>query len=146
MAIKIRLAKSKDIPALFKLEKTFPGDRLSRSSFDYFLRSKAEVWVLEEDSLILADAVVTYRKNSKKARLYSLVVALEARGKGIGGMLLQQVEKKAKKRGCSILSLEVREDNQVAIRLYGSRGYEIVGCKDGYYDDGCTALQMFKKL
>jgi hypothetical protein len=50
MAIKIRLAKSKDIPALFKLEKTFPGDRLSRSSFDYFLRSKAEVWVLEEDS------------------------------------------------------------------------------------------------
>jgi ribosomal protein S18 acetylase RimI-like enzyme len=145
--MKIRSANLKDIPALLKLEQTFPGDRLIRSSFYHFLtKSKADVWVVEDDGLMLGDAVVTYRKHSKKARLYSIVVSSEARGKGFGGTLLGHLEKNAKKRGCTILSLEVREDNKVAIEFYRTRGYDIIGKKENYYEDGATALQMQKWL
>ena len=95
---------------------------------------------------MLGDAVVVYRKGSKRVRLYSIVVSPEARGKGIGAKLLAHAEKAAKKRGCSLMGLEVREDNKAAIAFYGSRGYERIGLRDNYYEDGATALQMKKRL
>ncbi len=139
----IRHARIEDIPVLLDLEQTFPGDRLERSNFRYFLtKSKADVWIAEEKKLVLGDAVVVYRKGSKRARLYSIVVSPEARGKGIGAKLLAHAEKAAKKRGCSLMGLEVREDNKAAIAFYGSRGYELVVRVENYYQDGEAALRM----
>jgi [ribosomal protein S18]-alanine N-acetyltransferase len=145
--LKIRLAKLEDIPLLLDLEQTFPGDRLERSNFCYFLtKSKADIWIAEEKGLGLGDAVVVYRKGSKRARLYSIVVSPKARGKGLGATLLAHAEKVARKRGCTLMGLEVREDNKAAILFYDSRGYEIVGRTDNYYEDGETALRMKKRL
>lgn len=147
MFIKIRAAKLEDIPALLRLEQTFPGDRLQGWSFYYFLaKSKADVWVIEAGGLIQGDAVVTYRKNSKRARLYSIVISPDARGKGMGGILLAHLEENAKQRKYNTLSLEVREDNKGAIKFYKARGYEVIGQKENYYEDGETALQMQKQL
>ncbi len=146
-ALMIHRAVLEDILSLLDLEQTFPGDRLERSNFRYFLtKSKADVWIAEEKGLVLGDAVVVYRKGSKRARLYSIVVSPEARGKGIGAKLLAHAEKAAKKCGCSLMGLEVREDNKAAISFYGSRGYEGIGLRDNYYEDGAAALKMQKAL
>jgi [ribosomal protein S18]-alanine N-acetyltransferase len=143
----VRRATLKDIEVLLELEQLFPGDRIKKSSFRYFLtRARADVWVARENGVVLGDAVVLYRQGSRNARLYSIVVSPKARGKGIGAKLLVHCEKAAVKRGCTALRLEVREDNDAAINLYRRGGYDLVGRKDDYYEDGGTALRMRKEL
>jgi ribosomal protein S18 acetylase RimI-like enzyme len=148
----IRRATLEDLGVLLELEQLFPGDRIKRSSFRYFLtKAKAEVWIAEDyvaenRGQVLGDAVVLYRQGSGSARLYSVVVSPKARGKGIGAKLLAHCERAAKERGCITLRLEVREDNYAAISLYRSRGYDLIGQTDDYYEDGGTALRMQKRL
>ncbi len=143
----IRRATLDDVPVLLELEQTFPGDRLERSNFRHFLtKAKADIWLAEENGIFLGDAVVLYRQGFHSARLYSIVVSPNARGKGIGAKLLSHCEEAAKERGCITLRLEVREDNDAAISLYRSRGYDLIGRTDAYYEDGSTALRMRKRL
>ncbi len=145
-AIYLRRAILADLAALENLEQTFPGDRLSRRSFRHLLtRANAAVLVAEQDTL-LGDAVVLFRKGSSRARLYSLVVAPEARGRGLGQKLLNEVETEARARGCTELRLEVREDNAAAVRLYEQSGFAHVGRVDDYYDDHSAALCLGKSL
>jgi ribosomal protein S18 acetylase RimI-like enzyme len=143
----IRRATLEDVEVLLELEQLFPGDRIKKSSFRHFLtRAKADVWVAEENGQVLGDAVVLYRQGSGSARLYSVVVSPKARGKGVGAKLLAHCEKAAMKRCCTALHLEVREDNDAAIGLYRTRGYDLIGRKNNYYEDGGTALRMRKNL
>ncbi|MDR0748406.1 MAG: GNAT family N-acetyltransferase [Tannerellaceae bacterium] len=52
------------------------------------------------------------------------VIVLEGyRGKGIGRKLMQAITAEAGKRGCSRITLEVREDNVNAQKLYRSEGF-----------------------
>jgi ribosomal protein S18 acetylase RimI-like enzyme len=143
----IRRATLGDLEVLLELEQLFPGDRLEKSNFKYFLsKAKADIWLVEESGEILADAVVLYRQGFHSARLYSIVVSPKARGKGIGAKLLAHCEAAAKERGCITLRLEVREDNDAAIQLYRTRGYDFIGRTDDFYEDGSTALRMRKRL
>ena len=68
-------------------------------------------------------AVVLTRRGSRSARLYSIAVAAEAAGRGIGSRLLAAAEEAARRRGADRLHLEVRADNSTAIRLYERAGY-----------------------
>jgi ribosomal protein S18 acetylase RimI-like enzyme/predicted double-glycine peptidase len=143
----IRRATLDDLDILLELEQVFPGDRLEKSNFKHFLtKAKADIWIAEEGGKVLGDAVVLYRQGFHSARLYSIVVSPKARGKGIGAKLLTYCETAAKERGCITLRLEVREDNDAAIRLYRSRGYDLTARTDDYYEDGSTALRMRKRL
>jgi ribosomal protein S18 acetylase RimI-like enzyme/predicted double-glycine peptidase len=143
----IRRATLDDLDILLKLEQLFPGDRLEKSNFKYFLsKAKADIWLAEENGVVLGDAVVLYRQGFHSSRLYSIVVSPKARGKGIGAKLLAHCEAAAKERGCITLRLEVREDNDAAINLYRSRGYDLIARTDDYYEDGSTALRMRKRL
>jgi ribosomal protein S18 acetylase RimI-like enzyme len=142
-----RKAQLADLDALLRLERNFPGDTLSRRSFRHFLsKAKAAVWVLEAEGELLANAIVLYRKNAKAARLYSLVVDPQARGKGFAKALLKVCEKAALNQGYTQMQLEVRQDNLAAIRLYEQSGYQTVQTIDAYYEDGATALKMRKEL
>lgn len=55
--------------------------------------------------------------------VHDLAVVPEFRGQGIGRALLVAVEERARARGCCRLTLEVREDNARARRLYDERGF-----------------------
>ncbi len=143
----IRRAALEDIGVLLELEQLFPGDRLEKSNFKHFLtKAKADIWLVEENGETLGDAVVLYRQGFHSARLYSIIVNPKARGKGIGAKLLVHCETAAKERGCITLRLEVREDNDAAINLYRSKGYDLIGRTNDYYEDGSTALRMRKRL
>ena len=49
----------------------------------------------------------------------------EARGKGIGGRVLDAVKAEAAAAGVTALHLEVEQDNEVARRLYASHGFRL---------------------
>lgn len=55
--------------------------------------------------------------------LHDLAVLPAARGKGIGLALLEAVAACARARDCCKVTLEVREDNAVARRLYARAGF-----------------------
>jgi ribosomal protein S18 acetylase RimI-like enzyme len=85
-------------------------------------------------------ALVLRRRGSRIARLYSLAVAEAWRGSGLGSRLLALAQERAALNNAASFRLEVRTDNEAAIRLYERTGYRLVGQKHDYYADGATAL------
>ena len=149
VTIDIRLASIDDLKALLVLEgKAFTGDRLSRRSFRHAITSSGSALfvAMKEDGELLGYALLHLRQGTHLARLYSLAVSPEARGLGIGKLLIQACEKKALKKGKMLLRLEVSDLNHNAIALYQKMGYKEFGHYDAYYEDQTDAIRMQKRL
>lgn len=145
--IRIRRARRADLDALVRLEARFPTDRLSRASLRHLLaRGHTDVWVAEIEGGIVGDAIVCYRHGSRRARLYSIVTDGAHAGRGIGRALLAACEAGAVARGCTRMALEVRPDNEPALRLYRGAGYTAAGVARAFYEDGAPALRLIKLL
>jgi ribosomal-protein-alanine N-acetyltransferase len=143
----IRPAVPADLEALTALEARFPSDRLRRESWRRFVGARsAEVWVADRAGSVAGDAVVLYRRNSRRARLYSLVVSDRCGGQGIGRALLRACEQAARLRDCRELRLEVRPDNATALALYQTSGYRVIRRREEFYEDGSAALLLGKTL
>ncbi|MFT7571975.1 MAG: ribosomal-protein-alanine N-acetyltransferase [Paracoccaceae bacterium] len=84
------------------------------------------------------------RQAADECEVLSLVVSPELRGDGVGGFLLDGAMEQASVTGATKLFLEVAEDNDVARRLYSSRGLIPVGRRPDYYTrkDGTTAAAV----
>lgn len=75
----------------------------------------------------------------------NIAVRQEYQGKGVGTMLLDEVERRFKEKGAEVAYLEVRESNSNAQQLYRHRGYQYVRTAEGYYGDEDGYI-MSKKL
>ena len=79
--------------------------------------------------------------------IVNLAVHTGSRRRGIGRRLMQEICDRARLRGLSIATLEVRVNNEPAIRLYESLGFRKVAIRKGYYaDNGEDAIVMLKDL
>lgn len=149
-AVRVRRAELSDLDDLVALEQaTFDSDQISRAQFRRHLDSdSARVLVASANHRrFLGTAMVFFRKSSRVARLYSIASLPEARGKGVGTALIEAAEAAARQRRCQALRLEVRTDNDRALRLYERLGYRRVGgIKHGFYEDGADAFVLEKAL
>ncbi len=143
-----RLAVMEDLPDLMQLEEqAFSSDRLSRRSFRWMIAgAHGQLWVGRCGEALLGYAVVLFHRGSSLARIYSIAIATQARGNGLGRHLLDRVEASSVERECTCLRLEVRVDNPVAIALYERNGYRPFALIPGYYQDHVDALRMEKCL
>ncbi|MGQ9897175.1 MAG: GNAT family N-acetyltransferase [Acidobacteriota bacterium] len=73
-------------------------------------------------------------------------VALEARRQGHARRLLEAAERGFRRRGITIIHLEVHTSNLAAIQLYLNAGYCVSQRLTSYYADGDDALKMVKPL
>jgi ribosomal protein S18 acetylase RimI-like enzyme len=144
----VRRAGHADLAALLALEEsTFSSDRISRRQWRRHLDShSARVLACGARGEVAAVAVVFYRRNTHHARLYSLAVRREQRGKGLGLLLLAAAEADARRRGCRIMTLEVHTRNRAAIALYERSGYRRVTRLRRFYEDGTDAWRCAKSL
>jgi ribosomal-protein-alanine N-acetyltransferase len=85
------------------------------------------------------------RSVADEAELLTLVVAGDARRRGVGATLLAAFESEARRRGAEAAFLEVAADNAPARRLYERAGWRVAGQRSGYYD-GTDAIAMRKRL
>jgi ribosomal protein S18 acetylase RimI-like enzyme len=147
--VRVRRAEISDLDDLVALEdRTFDSDRMSRAQYRRHLDStSARVLVASANHRqFLGTAVVFFRQRSSVARLYSLATRPEARGKGIGTVLVEAAEVAARQRRCRALRLEVRTDNHHAIGLYERGGYLRIGFLESYYEDGADGWRYEKVL
>jgi len=79
--------------------------------------------------------------------VHNLAVAPEFRRLGIARMLMRQVVVAARVQSATRVTLEVRQSNDPAKRLYASLGFVQTGLRRGYYsDDGEDAFTMALEL
>lgn len=146
--IRVRHARAADFVRLVEIENAaFAIDRMSARQWRRHLANPgADVLVAERGGAIAGAAVVFFHARHGIARLYSIAVAPDARGAGIGEKLLAAAERNAARRGRERFRLEVRKDNAAARRLYERRGYRAFGTTAGYYEDGADAVRYEKAL
>lgn len=144
----LRNASIADLDALVDLEnRCFELDRLSRRNFRYMLtKANAATLVEARNGKLLGYILVLFHAGTSLARMYSIAVDSEARGQGLGRILVEAAENSALERGCVYMRLEVRPDNIGAIELYRAMRYRQFGTFDDYYEDHADALRFEKLL
>ncbi|MBF6057515.1 GNAT family N-acetyltransferase/peptidase C39 family protein [Thiomicrorhabdus heinhorstiae] len=144
----IRPATNQDLNALLQIERDcFQSDRLSKRSFQRFIKPGSHrLRILEMDGQTIGYALTLFRSGTNLARLYSIALLPEYRGRGFAKQLLSDAESEAADSLCAFIRLEVSESNPAATRLYQSSGYKAIGKIPAYYEDGSTAVRMEKRL
>lgn len=144
----IRPALKSDLPLLLALEaRCFDQDRISRRSFQRFVEHPQDLLlVAEQDGQLSGYILVLFRRNTRLARVYSIAVAPDSRGLGLGQALMLAAEDGAREKGAVFMRLEVRADNVSAQNLYQRLGYRQFGVFHDYYEDHQDALRYQKRI
>jgi len=112
---------------------------LSYGSFAYHIKNNL-LFVAEIEEKLVAYVLVLIKR--KKAKLYSIGVLQEFRGKNISSLLLNRVLQELQNLNFTSLTLEVRTDNSDAIKLYEKFSFNITKRVPRFYRDGCDAYIM----
>lgn len=94
----------------------------------------------------IAGYVVGVKEMGSTGHIISLAVHPSYRGRGLGSVLLKELEERMVRDGVKRIKLEVSVSNRAAISLYRSRGYRVVNVVPSYYPDGSDAYVMVKEL
>ncbi|MFI7450539.1 ribosomal protein S18-alanine N-acetyltransferase [Nonomuraea sp. NPDC049714] len=146
--MKLRPMTVADLPVVMAIEQaTFPYDAWSEGMMRGELADQPRTRhyvVAEADGQIVAYAGLAVAAD--QADVQTIAVLESHRGTGIGGAMLAELLREARERGAREVFLEVREDNPVARGVYQHFGFEEIGVRRRYYDDGTDAIMMRRKL
>ncbi|HEY7585089.1 MAG TPA: ribosomal protein S18-alanine N-acetyltransferase [Candidatus Deferrimicrobiaceae bacterium] len=70
-----------------------------------------------------------------ESHLLNIAVRPDARGRGVGSVLVAECIRRGAGAGAGRIHLEVRAGNVPAIRMYERKGFSFVGIRRGYYTD-----------
>ena len=133
-SIAIRRARSDDLPAILGIERMSFTDPWSHSSFAALLEQPRVYFSVALDraaGTLLGYTVAWFVLD--EAELANLAVAPDARGNGIGALLLEGALAASDARGSATMFLEVRASNLPAIALYTAHGFAEIGRRRAYY-------------
>lgn len=98
--------------------------------------------VAEDDGIVGYGGVFVLAPDSD---IQTIAVAATHHEKGIGRALLKALTQRAQDAQCTSMMLEVRSDNQPAIEMYRSAGFEQISRRSNYYAPGVDALIMRRR-
>ena len=125
----IRKLKSPDIPELVKMVKgenaveDYPGEYYARVFKQMLKEKETIVLVVEENKRIIAFQEFKIDPAQKIIYLETIIVSKKHRGRGIGSILMKEVEKFAKKNRYGRLAFVVRKWNKAMNTLAKKSGY-----------------------
>ena len=142
----IRLLYIADLDALEKLEQASFPNPWSRDSLAYELTENplARYYGLFQADVLLA--YVGYWHILEEGHIANVAVLPAYRQKGYAEYLLRTVMALALAEGVQRMTLEVRESNLPAQRLYEKLGFQPVGLRPHYYQDQESAIIMWVDL
>ncbi len=95
----------------------------------------------------IAGFVVAHCIRRRYGRVITLDIVPEARRCGLGSRLMYACEEGLRSVGCSQVYLETAVDNEPALRLYRTLGYEVLRTLPEYYGShSLDAFEMGKRL
>jgi ribosomal-protein-alanine N-acetyltransferase len=146
--LEIRPMTHSDLARVLEIEvDLFPVDAWSE---DLFLGELAEVSISRDVSVATLDSEIvgyaSFRYVGKQGDVNTVAVASNQQGKGIGTALMNWLESQAALRNVREIFLEVRSDNDAAIKMYDARGYERIDIRRNYYGNTIDANIMRKRV
>ena len=128
----IRPMTEADLSEIIQIEQESYSDPWSRRMFADHLSSPSRLNLVLSKEMIIGFACTTFIQQYLLT-IDNFTIRKEFRGKGIGSLFLGDVLKKGRKLGIKTFTLEVRESNQTAIRLYNKFGFSTCGRRKRYY-------------
>ncbi len=129
---RIRYLRGGDLPRVLEIElATFSTPWRENTFRGLMRRTDTDLYVADEGGVVVGYAACWTVVD--QSELGNVAVAQEARGRGIGGALVDAVVERVRERGAHDLFLEVRESNLGAQSLYRERGFVVVGRRRSYY-------------
>jgi len=138
MSVIVRLAKSEDQQRCSELLDVLakatsdPHEIFDSETFQHLISNeRGSLVVAEESGEVLGMASISFnlalRYNGEYCQLEELVVDPDARGKNVGGMLIEETIRLAKKRGCKEFGLYILESTKHNQTFYEKYGFIKVG-------------------
>jgi len=146
MSISVVPVDKTDVPAIVEIEQAAFSDPWSARSFQDALAHPAVFFACARndsndsndsnggnggDGDVLGYVVAWFVAD--EGEIANLAVAPAGWGRGIGRTLLDAALSEARARKANAVYLEVRDSNERARRLYGSREFEEIGRRRNYY-------------
>ena len=103
----------------------------SPAAFADCLRAEHECHVVELGGRTIGHGVVAVTPG--EAQLLNVCIEPQAQGMGYGRALADFLLQRATARSATVVFLEVRPSNHVAIALYETLGFRAIGRRRGYY-------------
>lgn len=146
--IRYKKASVEHLSGIEVLERdNFCEEAFSRKQIKYLLKSPNSVAIVATaDGSLVGYIIGMHRRVSNTCHICTLCLHVDFRHRNIASRLLSELEKACILKGVSHLTLEVREDNLPALRLYKKSGFIESERVAGYYSDGSTAIKMEKHL
>ena len=144
----ISAARRDDLDAVTVLEESgfAAAERWSRDSWLAELENPDRLVLVRHDARGQVIGVASFSLVEDMSDLLRVVVAPDARGRGIGGSLVRAGMDWAKAVGARRMLLEVRPDNTPAVRTYEKLGFTALSRRRDYYGAGADALVMAVRL
>ncbi|VAX19393.1 hypothetical protein MNBD_NITROSPINAE02-1672 [hydrothermal vent metagenome] len=144
----LRPATLEDLNDILSIDSAlFPPDiSYDAETFLFYLIDKATVIFIAEVEGDVAGFVIFRPNSSTEGGLVTIDVLPRFERRGIGGALLERVERTAREAGYSHIVLQTDVANENAIRFYEKHGYKTGNRLRKYYRDNADAWEMTKTL
>lgn len=105
------------------------------------------LWVAERNGKILGSVfVIPFERSAEVAQLRMLYVEPDARGLGIGTLLVKQVVAFAREKGYRRIRLWTQESLTSARKIYAAAGFKVVGSAEPHHRFGKELVSEFWEL
>lgn len=150
----VRPFKKEDQAKIYEIEVASFNDPWPSSFFTYIYGKAPDLFLVAvEKGEILGYVLGELREtmfsgvsySSNMGHILNIAVKKERRNRGIGTLLIKEIENRFKGKGATQVTLEVRETNATARLFYKSRGFAEIGRVRAYYPDE-DAIIMGKTL
>ena len=130
--VRLRDMVAADVPAVVAIERASYTMPWSDATFRGLLRRRdAEMVTAEAGGTVIGYAAFWCVVD--QGELGNVAVSAEWRGLGLGARLVEDILRRAARRGVREVFLEVRPSNTVARQLYERLGFRPVGRRRNYY-------------
>lgn len=140
--VEIRRMTAEDVPAVAELESRCFTDAWSEDIFEESLLFTNQIFFVltEENQLVGYCGLMTVLD---EGQILNIAVDESCRRKGYGRLLMNAMFKYGAEQGISLYTLEVRESNVAAQKMYESFGFHETGRRKNYYTEPVeTAILM----
>ncbi|GAA1278449.1 ribosomal protein S18-alanine N-acetyltransferase [Sphaerisporangium rubeum] len=148
LVVSLRQMEENDLAAVLAIERaTFPFDAWSEGMLRGELHDQPRTRhyiVAVEDGEIVGYAGLAAAGD--QADVQTIAVTSGRQRAGIGSAMLRELLTEAERRAVTAVFLEVRADNPAAQAMYERFGFERIGLRSRYYDDGTDAIMMVLTL